>query len=301
MSQSMDRMSDIFARAEEFVWKNARLLDRRLFAFEFRGGSREAVLAALGAYQNADGGFGNALEPDIRCPDSQPVPVGHALEIMAEAGGDADMVRRACDYLVTITTEEGGVPFVLPSASAYPHAPWWGCEGAPPASLNPTAEIAGLLYRMEVRHPWLEPAAEYCWRRIPGLQPSDMHEMGVVFTFLQHAPDRERAERELQRLGEHLLTSGLVADVEASGYVRKPLDWAPTPDHPLRPLFTPEQIHANMDHLVAAQQEDGGWQITWPPVSPTCELEWRGWITRRNLGVLRANGRLSGRGEGTGG
>jgi hypothetical protein len=35
----MDRMSDVFARAEEFIWKNARLLDRRLFAFEFEGGS----------------------------------------------------------------------------------------------------------------------------------------------------------------------------------------------------------------------------------------------------------------------
>jgi hypothetical protein len=292
VSQSMDRMSDVFVRAEEFIWKNARLLDRRLFAFEFRGGSREKVLAALRAYQNEDGGFGNALEPDIRCPDSQPVPVDHALEIIAEVGGDAEMVRRACDYLLTITTEEGGVPFVLPTVRNYPHAPWWSCDDNPPAALNPTAEIAGLLHKMGVQHPWLEPAMEYCWRKIPGLQPEDMHELGVVLTFLQHAPDRERAERELERLAAHLIASGLVADVDSTEYVRKPLDWAPAPEHPLRSQFSEELIQANLDHVVNSQQEDGGWTITWPPVSPTCELEWRGWITRKTLGTLRANGRL---------
>ena len=53
-------------RAREFIWRNGRLLDRHLFACLFDGGQREPVLAALRAYQNADGGFGNALEPDKR-------------------------------------------------------------------------------------------------------------------------------------------------------------------------------------------------------------------------------------------
>src|SRR5690242_20846862 len=66
-------MKNLFERAEEFIWHNARLLERRLFDFHFRSGSSQAVLSALRAYQNEDGGFGNALEPDIRCPESQPV------------------------------------------------------------------------------------------------------------------------------------------------------------------------------------------------------------------------------------
>ena len=37
----------LFARAEEFIWKNARLLERQLFAYHFKGGSRESVVAAL--------------------------------------------------------------------------------------------------------------------------------------------------------------------------------------------------------------------------------------------------------------
>jgi len=105
---------NIFDRAEEFIYNNARLLERQLFAYHFKGGSREHVLTALRAYENEDGGFGHALEPDIRCPESQPVPVQHALEFLDAVGFDAEMVQRACDYLMTIATPEGGVPWLLP-------------------------------------------------------------------------------------------------------------------------------------------------------------------------------------------
>lgn len=287
-------MSDtIFARAETFIWQNARLVERRLFAYHFKGGSRQDVLTALAAYQNADGGFGNALEPDIRCPDSQPVPCQHALEMLDEVAFDDAIVQRVCDYLLTITTPEGGVPWLLPTALSYPRAPWWQTDDQPPASLNPTAAIAGLLHKHHVDHAWLEPATAYCWSKIVELQPTEMHEMGVVFTFLAHVPDRQRAAQTVERLANALLASGLVADAQATGYVRKPLDWAPTPTHPLRSYFTKQQMAANLDSVIAAQQPDGGWTIAWPPLSPACEQEWRGWVTLSTLRQLQANGRLS--------
>ena len=83
----------ILERAEEFIWRNARLLDRQRFAYHFKDdagkdGAGAAVVAALRAYQNPDGGFGNALEPDLRGPDSQPVAVQHALEFLDETDFD---------------------------------------------------------------------------------------------------------------------------------------------------------------------------------------------------------------------
>ena len=285
--------SDALDRASDFLWKNARLLDRQRYRFLFGDGAPEGVLAALRAYQNADGGFGNALEPDIRCPDSQPVPCQLALEVLDEIGFDLAVALRLCDYLAAITTPDGGVPFVLPSVRRYPHAPWWETPDDPPASVNPTAAIAGLLHKHGVQHPWLASATEFCWPSLEGPLPDEVHALLCLVTFLEHVPDRARAERAFHRLGEHILAAKLVElDPNASGYVKKPLEWAPTPESPCRRLFSDEVIAAHLDALAARQQADGGWPITWPPLSPGCELEWRGWVTVGALKTLRANGRV---------
>jgi hypothetical protein len=286
-------MSTVLSRAEEFIWRNARLLERHVFAQRFRGGAPEPILAALRPYQNPDGGFGNALEPDIRCPDSQPVPTQHGLEYAGLAGFDAELARRACDFLMTITTEEGGVPFVLPSVRAYPHAPWWDIGENPPASLNPTAAIAGILHQHGFAHPWLDRATAFCWPRVEAFDPNEMHDLACVIGFLCHVPDRERAKAQFDRIGQALLASDLVAEPGAEGYVRSALDWAPTPDHPFRPLFDAQQIEACLDVLVARQEADGGWPIAWEPPSPAAAAEWRGWVTVNTLTTLRENGRLS--------
>jgi hypothetical protein len=185
--------TNILELAETFVWKNARLLERRLFSFLFKGGRRENVIAALSAYQNDDVGFGNALEPDKRTPTSQPVDQEVALRILDDVGFDDVIVRKVCDFLTTITTEEGGVPFVLPSVRDAPRADWWNTEDDPPASINPTASIAGLLHKHKFEHPWLEQATAFSWRKIEELRNGMDYELICAATFLEHVPDRERA------------------------------------------------------------------------------------------------------------
>jgi hypothetical protein len=59
-------MDDIFAAADTFLLNHARLLERRLFAACFLGQPATHVIDALRGYQNDDGGFGHALEPDKR-------------------------------------------------------------------------------------------------------------------------------------------------------------------------------------------------------------------------------------------
>lgn len=297
----MTTASSTVERASDFVWRNARLLDRQRFAHRFQGGLAAPVIAALGAYQNADGGFGNALEPDKRCPDSQPVDVEVALRVLDELDDNADwrgvlwaaLIEPVLDFLAGITTPEGGVPFVLPSVRAYPRAPWWDAEDHPPASANPTAAIAGLLLKHRVRHPWVERASDYCWRTISEGATEEVHELATMLTFLETAPDRPRAERELVRIAERIFAARLVElDPEATGYVKKPLDWAPTPASWCCRLFDDRVIASHLDALAARQQPDGGWTISWPPVSPACELEWRGYVTVEALKTLRAYGRL---------
>lgn len=284
------------ARARDFVWRNARLLDRR--RLEVLDGTEDAaarLVAALRAYQNSDGGFGNALEPDLRTPLSQPQPAEYALRILDEADGfEPDLVQPLCDWLVTVTTTDGGVPFVLPSASEHPHAPWWAAEGDGPADLNPTAAIAGLLLGRGVDHPWVEPATAFCWRAIEwGGQPTERHAFVAAFTFLEHVPDRERADRAVTRLGRRLVDEGHVTlDADAEGYVHRPIDFVPSPSAITRPLFDETSLQASLDRLTDAQLDDGGWPITWDPPSPAAALEWRGALTVTALRTLRTWDRL---------
>ena len=285
-------MSDILARAADFIWRNARLLDRQRFAFHFENGSRQDVVHGLLAYQNGDGGFGAALEPDLRDPSSQPVPAQHALEVLDEVGFDETIALAVCDWLERITTDQGGVPFVLPSARHYPHAPWWEPAEAPEASLNPTAAIVGLLVKNGIQHHWVERASAYCWQAIEHVQADDMHALGCVLTFLQYTPDQERANRIFDDLGRTMLANGVIAPADAEGYVRKASEWAPQPDHPLRRIIPPEMIAADLARLQRDQAGDGGWPIAWQPPSQAAGWEWRGWVTVNALRTLRDNGLL---------
>ncbi|HEY3341859.1 MAG TPA: hypothetical protein VGK81_07565 [Anaerolineae bacterium] len=283
----------VLSSAKLFLLCNARLLERMRFAFLFEGGSAQRVLVSLRAYQNTDGGFGNALEPDKRCVDSQPIDQEMGLEILDEIGFDGEIARRVCDYLESITTPEGGVPFVLPSVASAPRSPWWNTEPNPPPNLNPTASIAGYLHKAHFQHAWLDRATEFCWAGVERVKATEPHELLCVLDFLRHVPDRLRAEQETQRLGQLMLHSGVVAtDPHAGGYVFGPLDFAPSPVDPLHELFSAQLIAEHLDALGERQQADGGWPITWQAVSPACEMEYRGIRTLAALKVLQAYGRL---------
>jgi hypothetical protein len=287
-----------FERAQDFVWRNARLLERQLFTTLFCGGPPQAVIDALRAYQNPDGGFGHGLEPDKRCPDSQPVDVEMALKILDICSALTDpqvqdqLILPLCDFLASISDTSGGVPFALPSVNQYPHAPWWTIEANPPASINPTASIVGFLLKARIQHPWLELAETYCWETIAGLHSEQYHDLMPALTFLANAPDSQRAEPEIQRILQHILQRNLVElDPQAGGYVKMPLDWAPSPESPCRVLFDQETIDLHLEALLQRQQPDGGWTINWDPISPGVALEWRGWVTIEALKILKAYGK----------
>ena len=278
--------------AKTFLLNNGRLLERHLFAYLFEDGSRTPVLNALKAYQNENGGFGNALEPDKRTPSSQPIDQESALKVLDDVGFENKLVGRLCDYLTTITTDEGGVPFTLPTVQDAPRAPWWNTdEPNPPASLNPTASIAGLLHKHKFMHPWLDRAAAFCWEKLESPADLEVHTLLSVRMFLENAPDRARAEAVFENIREQVLNATAL-ELDADGYVHPPYAFAPTPDSLARPLYSDELMEKHLDALKAKQQEDGGWTIGWEAVSPGCELEYRGIVTLNALKTLRAYGHL---------
>jgi hypothetical protein len=280
--------------AAHFLASAGRVLEQRRFDLLFGDGDAAPVRDAVAAYRNADGGFGHALEPDCRCPDSQPGAAELAFRILDEADAwDAGLITGACNWLQRNAATGGGATVVEATVEGWPHAPWWAAEDGRPASLTTTGLIAGTLHKRAVGHPWLDRASEVMWARIEELAAPNAYEMRGVLRFLDCVPDRVRAERAFGRAGQLLLDCKLVAlDPGEAGEVHSPLDFAPAPASIGRQLFDAATIEAHLDHLAAGQREDGGWTFNWFEWSAAAALDWRGFMTVEALSVLRANGRL---------
>jgi hypothetical protein len=280
--------------AAQFLAGHARVLEQRRFDRLFGNGEARPVMDAVAAYRNPDGGFGHGLEPDCRCPASQPAAAELAFRILDEADAwDSALVGGACDWLQQNAATGAGATFVEASVGGWPHAPWWVPEDGRPASLIATGLITGTLHSRGVTHPWLDRATEVMWTRIDELSSPSAYEMRGVLKFLDCVPDRERARRAFERVGPMLLECKLVTlDPAEAGEVHTPLDFAPGPQSLARQLFDADTIAAHLDHLSAGQGTDGGWTFNWLEWSPAAALDWRGFMTIEALSVLRSNDRL---------
>ena len=283
-----------FTAGRAFLEREGRLIERRLAAALFDGGPVDSVVDTLRGYRNPDGGFGHGLEPDKRCPDSLPIDVEGALEVLIVAGAvEERMVLDACDWLGRVAAADGAVPLSFPVVEGYPRAEHWSDWTYTPG-LNPTAGIAGRLHRMGVRHPWLDRATEWCWAKLETGFDEEAHAVREVAVFLAHVPDRARADAVGASVGDWLAKAPHYrVDADDPAYGVTPLDLAPAPDGPWSHLFDAATIDGHLDRLLRDQQPDGGWAITWEPPSVASTLEWRGMMTLWALRVLRAYGRLT--------
>ncbi len=275
----------ILENARQFFLKDARLLERHLFHHHFEGGPQGAVLRALLAYGT------EGVEPDKRSAHPQPIDQEQALKVLADIGPDKGVLGRLLDFLPTITTPEGGLPFVLESVADAPRAPWWNTDPDPPAALNPTASVAGLLYRLGVAHPWLEAATAFVWEKLEALTECDSHTLLSVLVFLEEVPERAQAEGMLERLADEILRHTAL-ETDAEGYVHPPYAFAPRPDSLAARFYAPELMARHLDALTETQQADGGWPISWPAISPGSELEYSSIVALNALKTLRAYERL---------
>ncbi len=120
---------DIRAAARSFIEREARLVERRLAAVLFDEADPGGVVNAVLAYRNADGGFGHGLEPDKRCPESLPIDVERALDVLIEAGCSGvsvdAVVLSACDWLGVVAKDNGAVPLAFPVIESHPRADHW--------------------------------------------------------------------------------------------------------------------------------------------------------------------------------
>jgi hypothetical protein len=296
-------------RARAFVFENARPLEQARYAYHFEEGGAAAVLEALAGFQTPDGGFGHALEPDLRLPDASVLATTVGLQILRELDAPADhpLVRGAMDYLLQRYDPAAQVwPIIPPTVDAAPHAPWWSYDDNVAESwgnfrVNPRVEIVGYLL-------------DYATDRVPAWLPQALTD--AALTYLDEHPDaigmfdllcykRLVATPALPGTLRDALVNRLTPLVDAlvvkdparwEAYVLTPLELVDAPDSPFYPLLA-DAVAANLDFEIAHQAEDGGWHPAWswgdahPEVWPQAEREWAGVLTVRTLRVLRNFGR----------
>ena len=113
-------------KIKEFIYKNGRLLERKLFSYFFENGNKEDVIKALIAYQNSNGGFGNGIEPDLLCPDSTAIGAETALYILDILEiSNSDIVTNIAKWVVKSQNSEGYIDHPPENLVEYPYQPWW--------------------------------------------------------------------------------------------------------------------------------------------------------------------------------
>ncbi len=289
--------------AASFMSTHARILDRRRFErLVGEGDTTEntaAVLAALDAYRNLDGGYGWGLEPDLRASESQPGAALHALEAMADvAPATTPNAAALCDWLHSVTLPDGGLPFALGIRNPAGCAPFWVDVDPKASSLQITAAVAAHAYRVArfdpavANHPWLAVATQYCIDAARAVDEVPFaYVLSFALQFLDAAADTvPEARALLDHLGQFVPADGAVpVDGGAEGETLHLLDFAPYPDRPVRTLLTEDAVAVDLDRLAGRQQPDGGWTVDFQSYSRGAALEWRGYMTVRAIATLRSN------------
>ncbi len=268
----------VYESARAFVYRNARPLDLARWQYHFEGGSPEAALHALSFYQNADGGFGHALEADSWNPHSAPIQAGSAVELFRELDWNEPahpVVQGLLRYLA------GGADFdgrtwagSVPTNNDYPHAPWWhtDSESASHTDYNPTAMLAGFALRFSAPDSALRRLAERLAREAtdallnsPPL--GDMHTTGCYLALLAYCEQAETDCIDLDALRARLhqqLRFCVTQDTALweNGYVCRPSVFFNSPDSPFYPDCNELALY-ECDFLRRTQEPDGSWPIPW--------------------------------------
>ena len=302
-----------FEQARSFIRRSARPLDLARWQYHFEDGPQEAVLRALAAYQNPDGGFGHALEADSFNPHSCPIQTLTAAAILREIGlsdPSHPIIQGMLRYL------DSGADFdsqhrqwlnVVPSNNDYPCAIWWkyGDKGSA-FRYNPTAGLAGFVIRhADPDSALYRSACDIAREAVHWLctqEPFAEQHVASCFIALYDSCAADRAPFDTAALRDRLgrmiqLTLDGVAEKWGKEYAALPSDLITSLDSPFY-AENADVVAAQCDYIRRSQLPDGSFIVPWQWWNDDkgfdlAENWWKSDIIIRNMLFLREFDRLS--------
>lgn len=266
-----------YKKARNFIYKNARPLDIARWKYLFEGSSKEDILSALEVYQNDDGGFGHALEPDCWNPDSSPIQTWVATEIIREIGLEDKrhpVVQGILRYLSSGKDFDGHTwANTIISNNDAPHAPWWEYAPAAEPSYNPTACLIAFILKFADWESQLytvacnlaKEAYDYFKAHFPMESAHTVFCFVKLYDYLKESStdtliDLEIFKDMLQKQLQHVITYD--TDKWATDYVCKPSLFIRSKGSD---FYEENRLICEYEcsFLENSQEPDGTWAITW--------------------------------------
>jgi len=286
--------------AINFVVQNARPLELAIYKYFFENESNQAVVDELLKFQNSDGGFGNALEPDFFNPNSSPIATNDAIITLSRVNAldrNSDIVKGIVCYLEShdsFDEDKKRWLFAIDSNNDYPHAIWWEKKGDGISSFNPSISLAAFLIcygnRTSLYEEIIKEGFEYL-ENTEEISGDSLKCFLLTYELLKSNSIKDIIDLEHFRvLLCKAVDNSICKDVSKYGveYVPMPSDFF---SGSYLEFITPETetlIATEKDILGKLQMEDGGFDITWKWYTLYPEFEqarawWRPRITIEKL------------------
>ena len=287
-------------KAKKFISNNARPLELAVYKYFFENESNQAVIDELLKFQNADGGFGHALEPDFFNPNSSPIATNDAIITLSRVNAldkGSDIVKGIVSYLEShdsFDKDKKRWLFAIDSNKDYPHAIWWEKKGDGISKFNPSVSLAAFMVCYGKRTPLYE---EIIKEAIEYLKNGEISGDAVNCYLLAYELLTSHSIDDIVDLNAFKTSlSKAIENCICKDISKYGVEYVPMPSviftGKYMEFITPEiipLINAEKDILGKLQMEDGGFDITWKWYTPyTDEYEqarnwWRPRITIEKL------------------
>jgi hypothetical protein len=262
-------------KIKEFIFKNGRLLERRLFSFFFENGNKDDVIKALLAYHNLDGGFGNGIEPDLLCPDSTAIGAETAMYILDLLEYvDNNITDQLFNWIIKEQNEEGYINHPPKNMYNYPFQEWWGN----PDDLR-IFSLAGFLKKWGLKDSDFFKKVKFFYSNSSLPKEFKFYEY-PYFTYLKYLGESEEEKKMLQQIITQLPS---IFDNNKEHYSLFGRAWYHALD-----VVDEKVLENEADNFFNGLKEDGGLKIIYQNLP-----WWRPIWTLEGLILLKKSGRIA--------